>query len=483
MVDRRGLLDVELGEFRSFVTSFVSRMSFDVKSVRELRDGSLYVFAETTNPMGGQILSVVRAGPYEKEVDSSLIKELDEEMIAQGAVRAAFLTTSDFTGDAMEYARGRPISLIDRFQIVESLESRKGGIDDDMKAFLEKYGLTEKRFLGEDHIFIPGRVRDEVLKYFEGKKKKSRLGFKGGEEKIEEIETRYAPVAMLRVTVSSDVHLEGDSLGKTENDDFLFVNLNNGDLYYIIRRRSAGAADYSVESSSILKDILELPGEARDHLIHLLEHGELPYKHLDNKFVAILESKGVIRTYDRGQLFSNYGFLKDAVNIVVFVIQEVFDLVQLFIHDIMGTEAGVIDRRLGESGGGDSKEDKSVQASVNMPHLYGGIYDLKKFLVVKMVSGLKLKTDRIRYHSSEIASLLKSIFSAVSVSRRGVLFMPYFICTYRGTDVKGLRRREALIAPKFISQEEKDARKRRSGEDMRKADSLKFDALPYKIIR
>jgi predicted transcriptional regulator len=283
---------------------------------------------------------------------------------------------------------------------------------------------------------------------------------------------------MLKVTVSRDIHLEGESLGKTEHDDFLFVNLNNGDLYFLRKRRKTGATDYSVESSPILKDILELPEEARDHLTHLLEHGELPYKHLEDEYIAILESKGVIKTYDRGRLFPHHATVRSAINIAVFVAQELFDLVRLFIHDVMGTVGGEITRTLAEPEV--PPEDRAVVASINMPHLQGGIYDLKKFLVIKMVSGLKFTVDKIKYTSSDIATLLKSIFSAVSVSPRGVLFMPYFVCTYRSLDVKGLRRREVLIAPKFISAEQKEAARKPAPE---RIEALKFDRLPYKIIR
>jgi len=480
MVDATKFLDVDRTEFQSFVTSFISKMGFEIKSVKELADGNVYVHAKTTNPMGGEIISVVRAGPYGKDVDAKPVEELEGEMKRVGAVRGAFITTSDFSADAMDYVRGKPISLINRFQIVESLESRGEEIDESLQEFMVKAGLTERRFMGEDHIFIPGRKRDDVLSYFESKRKKSKGVFRGVSEKIEEVETRYAPVEMLKVTVSRDVHLEGESLGKTEHDDFLFVNLNNGDLYFLRKRRKTGSTDYSVESSSVLKEIMDLPEEAQEHLTTLLEHGELPYKHLEDKYIAILESKKVIKTYEQGRLFLQNATVRSAVNIVVFVTQEFFDLVRLFINDVMGTIGGDIDRKLADTEGAEA--EKAVMASINMPHLVGGIYDLKKFLVIKMVSGLKFKVDKIRYHSSDIASLLKSIFSAVTVSPRGVLFLPYFVCTYRSLDVKGLRRREVLIAPKFISSEEREKAAVRKKE-LPTPEALKFDRLPYKIIR
>ncbi|MFH1788504.1 MAG: restriction endonuclease [Candidatus Altiarchaeota archaeon] len=480
MAERKEMLDVDVGEFRDFVESFISKMGFDLKDMKEYPDGSISVHAKTTNPMGGEVLSIVRATPQTKEVDSKQVKKLEDEMKETGAVRAALITISDFTGEAIDYARGKPISLINRFQIVESIESRQGELEESIRDFMVKSGLTEKRFMGEDHIFIPSKKREEVLEYFRSKKKKPRLIIGGIQEKIEEVETKYAPVGMFKVTVSSDVHLEGEAFGKVEHDDFLFVNLNNADLYYLRKRRKTGSTDYSVESSPILKDILDLPEEAREQLTDLLEHGELPFKHLDDKFLAILEAKGVIKKYERKGFFPHNNTIRDTVNILVFVVQEVFDLVTLFVHDVMGTSAGDIKRNLPHLEAPD--EDTAVVASINMPHLYGGIYDLKKFLVIKMVSGLKLKVDKIKYSSGSISSLLKSIFTAVSVSPRGVLFMPYFICTYRSMDVRGLRRREVLITPKFIAVEmrEKD-RQRKSvvGEQ----DALKFDSVPYKIIK
>ncbi|MFH1835497.1 MAG: restriction endonuclease [Methanobacteriota archaeon] len=482
MTELSNRIDVDSAEFRSFIESYILSMDFVVKSVREISDGSVIVQAVTTNPMGGEILSIVRATPFKKEVDMRLVKELEREMESHGAVRGAFITTSDFTGEALDYVRGKPISLINRFNIVESLDGRGVKLSDSMLNFMTRIGLTEKRFLGDDHIFIPGKKRGEVLAYFESKRRKKRTWSRASPEKMEEVETRYAPVAMFKVTVSRDVYVESKSLGKTEQDDFLFVNLNNGDLYYLIRKRKVGATTYSVESSPVLREIIELPEDAKSELVGLLEHGEIPYKHLDGKVATILESKEVIKKSERGGFFIHYSTLKNIMAIAVYAIEEVVDLIPMFAHSILGTEPGDINRSLHQSEDVDEDKESVASATINMPHLFGGIYDLKKFLVIKMISGLKFKVDKIKYHSSAIASLLESIFSAVSVSSRGVLFLPYFVGTFRSTDVRGIRRREALIAPKFIIDEVKERKERRMPQE-RGPEGLKFDHLPYKIIR
>lgn len=477
---RTQFLEADPDEFESFASYFVSKMGFDVEEKIRLRDGSTYIIAKTTNPMGGKITSLVRAGAYPDEVDEPLIKELEQEMTLKGAIRGAFITSSDFTKEAMDYTRGKPISLINRFQIAESLEDRDVDLDKDVASFMRSHGLAEKRFMGEDHIFIPGRKKDDVLSYFESKKRSRRVLLGGVSEKIEEVETRYAPVCMFKVTKAMDVKPGEKSIGKIEKDDFLFVNLNNADLYYIKRKRASGSTGYVIDSTDNLRDIFDLPDEAFDQLTDLLDHGALPYKQLEGKYLTILESKDVITLNARSA-----GLIQrvtsDLTNVLILVIQEVLELVVMFAYSISGTEGGGSERHLPDTGV--SGKESVVMASVNLPHLSGGVYDLKKFLVVRMVSGLKFRIDSLNYSSREVAGLLKSIFSAISVSSRGIIFMPYFVCTYRSQDVNALRRREVLITPKFISEEVGDRERAKKRLDRRVSSGMKFDSVPYKIIR
>jgi hypothetical protein len=203
---------------------------------------------------------------------------------------------------------------------------------------------------------------------------------------------------------------------------------------------------------------------------------------LDDKFAAILESAGIIKVYGKTYMLMHNPTLRNMINVIVYVTQELLDFVVLFIHSITGTEPGDIDRSLSHAEA--TPAESYAKASIDMPHLRGGIYDLKKFLVIKMVSGLKFKVDQIKYHSSDVSEFLESIFSAASVSPRGVLFMPYFVCTYRSLDVKGLRRREFLIAPKFIEEEDKEKEGKKAKKTVYgKPEGLKFDRVPYRVIK
>ena len=124
------LLEVDASNFERLMATYINKMGFDIESKKETSDGDIHYVTKTTNPMGGKIVSLIRAGPYEKNIDRPLIEELYHDMGEKGAIRAAFITTSDFTPDALEYARDKPISLINRYELIESLKRTGVKIDE-----------------------------------------------------------------------------------------------------------------------------------------------------------------------------------------------------------------------------------------------------------------------------------------------------------------------------------------------------------------
>ena len=86
-----------------------------------------------------------------------------------------------------------------------------------------------------------------------------------------------------------------------------------------------------------------------------------------------------------------------------------------------------------------------------MPHETGGKYDLRHFLVVDNVINSEIDRDKIKYTSTDVSTILKSIFGG-SVSHKGIIYMPYYRCRYIDTDTKQISRYEILISPKFITE-------------------------------
>ena len=102
-------LPVSPYEFQDVIGKFINKMGFTIESSELLTDGSVDFISKTTNPMGGSILSLIRASAYTRLVSEDDINNLDEAMKRAGAVRAAYITTSGFSEEAVEAAKDKPI--------------------------------------------------------------------------------------------------------------------------------------------------------------------------------------------------------------------------------------------------------------------------------------------------------------------------------------------------------------------------------------
>ena len=104
-------------EFQAVIGKFIEKMGFGIVSTKILDDGSIDFTAQTTNPMGGRITSLIRASTYSRMVNSADIGDLFRAMSAVEAVRAAYITTSGFSDDAVEAAKDKPVSLINDLEV------------------------------------------------------------------------------------------------------------------------------------------------------------------------------------------------------------------------------------------------------------------------------------------------------------------------------------------------------------------------------
>ena len=111
-------------EFQSVISKFIDKMGFNIVASRVLDDGSIDFSAQTTNPMGGKVTSLIRASTYTRLVNQADIEDLARSISASGAVRGAYITTSGFSDDAVEATRDKPISLINKYQLIDSIEKR-----------------------------------------------------------------------------------------------------------------------------------------------------------------------------------------------------------------------------------------------------------------------------------------------------------------------------------------------------------------------
>jgi hypothetical protein len=232
-------------EFQRVIGRFIEHMGFEIESAKDIEDGSVDFKAKTKNPMGASIISLIRASTYTRLVADDDINSLNEAMGEAGAVRAAYITTSGFSNGAVEAARDKPISLINKYQLMESIEKRGLSSDTDFMESLDKLGMAEKHFQGVEQSFVNGVSESAAKAYFEGKGKRN--------EKPIRIRLRYAPVSVLKVVTTKDVWTSDQTLRSIEEKDYMFVNLNNLELYFITQRRKRNKTEKTLMRSDIIR--------------------------------------------------------------------------------------------------------------------------------------------------------------------------------------------------------------------------------------
>jgi hypothetical protein len=430
--------EISSRDFQDTIKIFIERMGFTTIRVDELADGSRDFLSQTTNPVGGQVLSLIRASPYNRFVGEADVESLYEKALKEKAVRAAYITTSDFDRSAVEYSRERPLSLINKYQIIESMEKRGLTGDRELVELLGKYGLAEKHFLGKEHSFETRASREEVESYFKAKAAKTLLG--KPKETVSRIGQRYAPVGVFKASKFKDVWTGEQYLRKTESRDYIFVNLHNLDLYYLSEKRQGNKVERQLMRDGVLRDITELPVASRAHLMDMLKHGDLPIEALDDKDLAILKNKKLISVYegrkdttDSMEQFKR--FLEGVNEVVIIIIDDILDALSSGISETEKTRPTK-----------DAK--KKVTAQLNLPHQKGGKYDLVHYLKIREGANHDLEADSIDYPSKELTELLSTVFKA-DIESQGLLFIPYFRARYTKAGSDKLSKYELYVAPSF----------------------------------
>lgn len=484
MAEPAASVSIDPIDFERLILLYISKLGFETESTEKVNGSTFDIIAKTTNPIGGRIISLIRSTTSAGDVTQTDVEDLYESMSSHGAVRGAFITVADFTDEAKDYARGKPISLINRYQLTESIERHGLSSDSELIAILERYGLSEKHYGGEEHVFISNLNEEQAKAYFERIRKKKVMGLFGTEELTKRIEKRYAPLNVFKIKKLK--RFEEQGLRKIQSEEYLYVNLNTAELYYIKAVGKRRATGYAIKSSNVLSEIFDLPVEARTHLLDLLEHGDLPLKTIAGKHLSILESKRVIQIYEGKKRAGGN------VDMMMSVLQDFLDLLKMFIDDIAGGLAGLGESSKGSSSKGPAEPEKNVAAQLNLPHVSGGIYDLKEYLVIEKESlDDEGERDFMAYKSKDISSLMGRIFDGVIISK-GIIHMPYYRCGYIDKKAHRLLKYEILVSPKFKPLEgvtrvgEAPVRPdsgEEGGEVRKKYSSEKYGIEPYKLIR
>ncbi|MFC2154607.1 restriction endonuclease [Candidatus Altiarchaeota archaeon] len=453
--------EIEPYDFEKLISKFVGKMGFGIESSKTDREGTIDIVAKSANPLGGEVISLIRGKPSVDMVAQSEVSKLFDDMGKMGAVRAAYITSSDFSEEAYSYAAGKPLSLVNRFRLFESISMSGVELDDEFLTLLDKYGLAEKYYKEEKHSFTLGKTLDQAKDYFEERAKSSSHPKLKPQDRLLRVEGHYTPVGIFTIKNIDEqqMNLSAKQGNPLHDEESIYIDLNTGELHYIekgkppkkgVLRRDKKPPENRLRSSTIIEDILLLPPESKSHLLDLLEHGDLPHEHLVGKHLSILEKRGVVHVYNLSDKQSSTGgseILGFLVSMLLMFIDEILDF-----FGSMG-ETGEESEKSPE----EKKEDLHVGARVNMPHHFGGIYNLREYLEVEEGLEEEFEVDQNRYRSRDIERILKSIFDG-DVSYKGVLYLPYYECKYVNKETMRVMKREALLAPKIKQEEEKGSK-------------------------
>lgn len=118
---RPNLMELTPFEFENLVSNLFAQMGFETKQTRSSRDGGVDAVAFDTRPiLGGKV--VIQAKRYKNTVGVSAVRDLYGTMINEGANKGILVATSSYGPDAYDFAKDKPIELIDGGGLLYLLE-------------------------------------------------------------------------------------------------------------------------------------------------------------------------------------------------------------------------------------------------------------------------------------------------------------------------------------------------------------------------
>lgn len=120
---RPNIMELSPSEFESLVTNLFTGMGLEARQTRASRDGGVDAVAFDPRPvLGGKV--VVQAKRYRNTVGVAAVRDLYGTMINEGANKGILVTTAGYGADAFEFARDKPIELIDGPGLLYLLEQQ-----------------------------------------------------------------------------------------------------------------------------------------------------------------------------------------------------------------------------------------------------------------------------------------------------------------------------------------------------------------------
>jgi restriction system protein len=118
---RPNLMELTPGEFENLVSNLFSKMGLETKLTRASKDGGVDAVAFDMRPvLGGKV--IIQAKRYKNTVGVSAVRDLYGTMLNEGASKGIIVATSSYGPDAYEFAKDKPLELIDGGGLLYLLE-------------------------------------------------------------------------------------------------------------------------------------------------------------------------------------------------------------------------------------------------------------------------------------------------------------------------------------------------------------------------
>lgn len=118
---RPNLYDLDPFEFENLCANLFEKMGFDSRQTQSSSDGGVDAVVFDTRPIvGGKI--VIQAKRYKNTVGVSAVRDLYGTMLNEGANKGILISTSGYGPGAFEFAKDKPIELVDGGGLLYLLE-------------------------------------------------------------------------------------------------------------------------------------------------------------------------------------------------------------------------------------------------------------------------------------------------------------------------------------------------------------------------
>jgi hypothetical protein len=108
-------------EFEDLIERLLIKMGFATEGRKRAADGGIDIIAVSSQPLlGGRI--IVQCKRYSSSISSPIVRDLYGVVMAERASKGILITTSRFTSDAVEFAREKPLELIDGPKLTDILQ-------------------------------------------------------------------------------------------------------------------------------------------------------------------------------------------------------------------------------------------------------------------------------------------------------------------------------------------------------------------------